>query len=606
MNASARRPRATLSRLAAWAIAACCATPVEAHAWDPSRTHVGITERAVAASPVHRQWMDASGGRQGWFTALRVDPDVLDPQTRRALVVAMRVAHPDVGAVAPGGPGACPNQPAPSETLQRCVDGDSWETSALGWLRVGLALAATDRTRLLHHFVDPTDRVSATWTANGRSAATWRRIARRAGGSLAARVGRTGFAGSTQSASGWLQSDADPFGPAALYAHQRAAALAPTAAERDRHRALAMVCAGVLLHVVQDLSLPAHARGDLAGTLVPLSDDRTDRGSPLGEYARLTFGRAMPIAIDINARASEVPAPASLRALLFGDAEREGLATFAGTRFLSDGSMPAPVQIDATLDPVAAAKQWLGTDGGGLSAVEREGAVLEPWPATSGYVRTTAGRALAAWTMDTNGVVRGYLDRRVLREQALRLLPAAVDATGDALSLVWPTWPTTAFDRAADHIEIDPDVALSNAEVFVVVEDAAGQRTVARRIALLPGRSRIRTITPAAIPEGAQVVLVLVGERHDGQHVVIEQALATVDVQLVGPPVDPTTGDPLAGVDPEARPAADPSVPSPADPAADAPADPPADPAAAPPVDPATAAPTPGTPEAKPDAAPAR
>jgi hypothetical protein len=561
------RIRTALARVAIAIAAVSAASPATTHAWDPSRTHVGITERAVASHPVHAQWMRASNGRLGWFTALRVDPQTLDPRMRRLLVAGMRVAHPDVGAVAPGGPGACPAQPAPSETLQRCVDGDAWETSALGWLRVGIALAAADRTRLLHHFVDRDDPGSATWTARGRSAVTWRRVARRAGGSLAASAGRTGFAGTTQSAGAWLQSDADPFGPAALYAHQRAASLAATQAERDRHRALALVCAGVLLHLVQDLSLPAHARGDLAGTLVPLSDDRSDRGSPLAEYARVTFGRTIPLAIELDARAAEVPAPANLRALLFGDDAHEGLATFAGSRFLSDGSMPMPMRLDPALDPAAAAARWLGPEGAGLAAEEREGAVLTPWPASSGYLRNAQGRALAAFGVDDDGVVRGYLDRRVLREQALQLLPAAVEATNDAMSLVWPAWPTTAFDRAADHIEIEPDVALAKAEVLVVVEDAQGRRTVARRVALLAERSRIRDVTPPAVPEGARVVLVLVGERHDGQRVVIEQALASVDAEVPAArraDAGPVATDPLA----EPAPAPDATSPTSTEPAA--------------------------------------
>jgi hypothetical protein len=520
---------------AAVILALTLAAPTTARAWDPSRTHVGITERAVVTSDVHRRWMEGSGQELGWFTPIRVDPSALDASTRRALVVAMRVAHADVGSIAAGGPGACPPQPAPSETLQRCVDGDVWETSALGWLRIGVALETADRTRLLHHFVDGSDPSKPTWRASGRRRSTWRRIERRAGGAAATRIGGAGFSGAAMSAIGWLHSDADPFGPAALFAHQRSAALAVTQAERDRHLALALVATGALLHVVQDLAVPAHARGDLLGTRVPLSGVYGDRGSPLAEYARITFGRTMPEPISLTTRTEAVPEPTSLRELILGGPAREGLVDLAGGRFLSDGSLPAPKVIDSALDGAAAATSWLGEGGAGLAPEERDGAVLAPWPAESGYLRTKSGRALAAWTADEDGLVRGYIDRRVLREHALVLLPAAVEASVDTLELLWPLWPEMRHDTAQNLVEVGNDPALRERELDVLVQDASGRRTLARRIALLDGWSRVRDITPAALPTGSHVVLVITGKRADGQRIAIERRLDAAPLPKGGP-----------------------------------------------------------------------
>ncbi len=542
------------------------ATP--ARAWDPSRTHVGISERAVATSDVHRRWMEGSGQALGWFSPVRVDPNALDAATRRALLVAMRVAHADVGSIAAGGPGACPPQPAPTETLQRCVDGDVWETSALGWLRIGIALESADRTRLLHHFVDGTDPSRTTWRASGRRTSTWRRIERRAGGAAATRIGGTGFSGSSMSAIGWLQSDADPFGPAALFAHQRAAALASTQAERERHLALALVATGALLHVVQDLAMPAHARGDLLGTRVPLSGVWGDRGSPLAEYARITFGRAMPTPLELTTRTEEVAAPTSMRELLLGGAAREGLVDFAAGRFLSDGSLPPAKVIDPALDGAAAAAAWLG-DGAGLTAAERDGAVLAPWPAESGYLRTKNGRALAAWTADVDGRVRGYIDRRVLREHALVLLPAAVQASVDTLELLWPLWPEMHHDASRNILELDADPALRERELAVLVQDPAGKRTLVRRVALLDGWSRVRDITPKVLPEGAHVVLAITGKRSDGQRVAIERRLDAEAMAVATPPAPTVTPEPEAepdAEDPEDAAEPEPATPEPAEP----------------------------------------
>jgi len=579
------------------AIALSIATAAPAHAWDPSRTHVGITERAVATSDVHRRWMEGSGQEFGWFSPIRLDPNALDPDTRRMLLVAMRLAHADVGSIAAGGPGACPPQPAPSETLQRCVDGDLWETSALGWLRIGIALESADRTRLLHHFVDATDPSATTWRAAGRRRSTWRRIERRAGGGAATRIGGAGFSGTAQSAIGWLQSDADPFGPAALFAHQRSAALASTPAERDRHLALALVATGALLHVVQDLAVPAHARGDLLGTRVPLSSVYGDRGSPLAEYARITFGRTMPAPLPLTTRNETVPPATSMRELLLGGTAREGLVELAATRFLSDGSLPAPKLIDTALDGAAAATAWLGEGGAGLDAQEREGAVLAPWPAESGYLRTRNGRALAAWTADEDGLVRGYIDRRVLREHALVLLPAAVQASVDTLELLWPLWPEMRHDAARNILELDADAALTGRELTVLVHTPDDRRNVVRRVALLEGSSRIRDITPAALPKGAHVVLVISGRRADGQQVLIERRLdaEATPTAVVGPP-----GTPPPAVEEDVE---DPDVDD-EDPEADAPAAE-SDPAEPGPAKPEPAKPEPAKPEpAKPAAPP--
>ncbi len=549
-------------RVRTWLVAAAVAmVPAQARAWDPARTHGGITDEAVRDGEVHARWMENTAARMGWFTALRVDPAQLDAATRRALVVAMRLAHADVGAVAPGGPGACPPQPAPSETLQRCVDGELWETTALGWLRLGLALEATPRARLLHHFASLEDPAAPRWRAHGRSRGTWRRMERQAGGSLAARVGRSGFAGEGPTALAWLADTDDPWAPAGLQAQLQQASLAATPAQREQAMALAMVATGALLHVIQDLSMPAFARGDLLGTRMPLSEDRRDRGSPLSEYARITFGRAMPQPLPSSGRE---PEPATdLRSLLLGDATGEGVIEFAAGHFLSDGSLPAPRRLDDGLTPAAAAAALLADLR--LDPAEVRDAELAPWPASTGYLRTKAGRALLAFRRDDDGTVHPYLDRRILREHALVLLPRAVQASIATLELLWPAWPRADWDRDADVYELEPLPAVANPELLVLVETADGRRSVARRVALLPGRSRIRDITPARMPEGAHVVLVLRGTRGDGLGVLLERRLdaharetaaPTEPVASDTPTTAPTTAPPRPSQDP-ARPSAD-------------------------------------------------
>jgi hypothetical protein len=116
------------------ALALALAVPQSAAAWDPSTTHLAITEGALVTSDLHARWMEGSGQRRGLFTPLRVDPKRLDPEERRAIELAFRVAHADSGALGLGGPGACPPLPAPAETVERCVEGDLGEMTALGWV----------------------------------------------------------------------------------------------------------------------------------------------------------------------------------------------------------------------------------------------------------------------------------------------------------------------------------------------------------------------------------------------------------------------------------------------------------------------------------------
>lgn len=542
----------------ALALALLLASSSTARAWDPSRTHVGITERAVAKSEVHSRWMEGSAKQRGWFTPLRIDPQRLRSEERRLLLLAMREAHADVGSIAGGGPGACPKLPAPIETRERCVDGDIWETTALGWVRIGIALEVAERDRLLHHFVDPDEPGKPRWKVRGEGRSRWRRVERRAGGPVASRVGRSGFAGQGTSAIGWLDDRDDPFAPPAMHDHLVRAALSTNAADRDRHFALGMVGLGALLHVVQDLGMPAHARGDLAGLLVPLSPEQGDRGSPLAETARVAFGRAgLPEPLALGGRPPDADAHASddLHALLLGDATHEGLVQRAAQRFLSDGSLPKARVIRDDVDAATAAMQLLGDDRAGLLPVEVEGAVLAPWPADSGYLRNGAGRALAAWSRDDDDLVRPYLDRHVLRQQALALLPAAVDASARVLDVVFPAWPEATWDAESDVLELDDVPSLRAGELTIVGERSDGTRTVLRRVRLLDGeRSRIRDVTPATLPKDATIVLVLQARRPDGMKVVIERRLDAA-VPTEPEPTEPAeTPPPATGTSPATLP----------------------------------------------------
>lgn len=506
------------------------ATPSrQARAWDPSTTHQGLLEAAVTRSALHLRWMDASELERGLFSELRVDPDRLEPAERRLLQLAMRNGHADAGAQPLGGPGACPRAEAPVETQLYCVSGDLWEHSALGWLRLGMVAEVTPSARHTHHFLNGEQPEATSWRDEELSATVLRaRQARSNGEPLSGVATRTNFDGDSPSAIAWLEDPDDLLAPATTFAHLEQASTATDAAEREHHLALALVGVGALLHVVQDLSVPAHARGDATAFFSQLSPAPGDRGLPLQEFVRVEYGRRDIPGIDRDpAPPTGLPLAATIRGHLFGDPDHRGVAELAGRHFFSESSLPAPAFLEDTLGPAEAAAALLGSEHG-LDPAEVEGAVLAPWPAGRGYLLSPTGRALAAFDTDLQGRIRPYLDETCYREQAAVLLPAAVDASRSLLDLIWPEWP--AMRAAGSEIQLELPADWRDAELLVFVEDPRGQRRAAGSHALTAGEApNALSLATGELAEGERVVLVLRATREQGPPIVLERLLSDMD-----------------------------------------------------------------------------
>ncbi|PRQ06357.1 hypothetical protein [Enhygromyxa salina] len=558
-----------------------------AAAWDPSTTHQGLLESAVTRSAVHLRWMDASELERGLFTSLRVDPDRLSKDQLRLLQLTMRGAPADIGARPLGGPGACPSADAPPDTQQFCVDQALWEQSALGWLRLGMLAEVTPSARHLHHFVDRAHPEAPRWRDDDLPAAVLRkRQARSNGEPVAGIVTGTNFSGQASSAVAWLEDPSDLLAPAQTYAHLAAASSASTQAERDHHLALGLLGVGALIHVMQDLSVPAHARGDATAFFAPLSPAVGDRGLPLQEFVRVEYGRtelpdllaqisrsSPPANSDVDpdepaasgggdpdddpdddsepddpdelddGDAPEAPAPAAepspgpgqppageplattLLGHMLGEGSYSGIANLAGRHFFSESSVPAPAYLDQTLSPTKAAATVLG-DQHWLDPAEVEGATLSPWPAERGYLLTSTGRPLAAFDTDLDGRIRPYLDETCYRDQAAQLLPAAADVTRSLLDLLWPAWPQ--MQHRGDRVVLSiPDWASAEVQVFVQADDGV-RRSIARH-ALEVGANNVVPLGAGELAAGERVVLVLTATRVDGPPIVIEQLTTSAE-----------------------------------------------------------------------------
>lgn len=524
-------------------LAACTAwsEPRAARAWDPVETHPAMVHRAALEADLHLRWMDGSGNALGLFTTLRLDPASLPAAVRRDIARAIDRAPAHVGLGARGGPGSCPRVARAGAAAAKCVEKEQWETTALGWLELGIVLEETPRARLLHHFVDRDEPRSETWSDPQVSAAEWRAAAREAGRPLAQSVNRSGGDGRAPSAVAWLRDPNDPWSVAATLEHLRRARIDPDPDVRARELVLGLLGTGALLHVVQDLAMPAHARGDLKSFRLPLSETPGDLGSPFQEFVRRTYGASrLPQAVSLRPRdAGEALNVASLDAVLWGTADQEGLVPFAAGRFFSETSVPAPQSLAHALSAEAAAERLLAESG--IAEEERRGAVLRPWPSTSGYLETAAGRPLAAFDTDAEGRVRLFLDRTIYRDQAAQLVPRAIQASTAVLDLLFPPFPSLEVDRAARRVSLDLSDLPGEADVAVWTEGADGRRTLQTRWRLPGGRPV--ELTDAPLPEGAFLLVLTQASAEGAPRVAVRSVAAPIEKAVGNVPAPGTLKD---------------------------------------------------------------
>jgi hypothetical protein len=136
----------------------------------------------------------------------------------------------------------------------------------------------------------------------------------------------------------WLLHPKNPLGVAGFRDQYVKAVSARTAGERSRHLAGALLAAGAILHVLEDMGSPSHARNDLAAHLDRLGPNPADVGSRFERVAALAFGRL------------GVPGPAKvigdrpLRAF-FTAADGSGLADRTARAWFSEGTLPRPLDL---------------------------------------------------------------------------------------------------------------------------------------------------------------------------------------------------------------------------------------------------------------------
>ena len=463
---------------AAVALAALAARP--AGAWEPGTTHAGLAEQAALGSDLQDHLAGIFGHRAGLF-----EPLTIPPADAPALFEAVRELDPTHG-YAPDARG---------------------ELRALGWLVAGAVLADTPARHAAHHFFDP---ASGSGLSESSLDSTGASLSRR----LWARVARAELIRSGMPATEWLSHPDNPMNLAGFLDQYGKAVSSRTPAERERHLAGALLAAGAIVHVVQDMASPAHARADLAAHARQIGPERTDVGSRFERIASLAYGR-----LGVPEPSREIPLRPELTDYITAD-DKTGLADVTARSYFSGSTMPRSIEVTRKLTP-----QELGRR---LEASARRPSPVPAAPLQLDRAASLEGATLAG---DDGVCLARYRheDRRLswsmpdacALEQIGKLLPEASAFGAGAVNWLFRGSPELTVDGGAVEVAAGT-VGVKTATVTLLWDDGRGVRT---KLATAEGASAAagETLGRFDAPSGrdARAVIALVrGTDEHGQPLV--------------------------------------------------------------------------------------
>ncbi|MCG8424064.1 MAG: hypothetical protein MJE77_39735 [Proteobacteria bacterium] len=409
------------------------AMPSSGSAWE-ANTHAGLTEQAALQSALHTRLHSQFGLDQGLFQGL-----IVAPADAPELLVSLRAFNPTHG----------------------YVPDSRGRLTALGWLAAGSVLADSPPGHAAHHFFDPT-------TGKGLSDATVRGLAQRLHHSLYTRLAGASITRSGMPAIEWVTHPDNPMNLAGFFGQYTSAVTARTPAERQRNVAGALVAAGALLHVLQDMGSPSHVRDDLAAHLDVVGNDTRDTGSRFERVAAVAYGR-----LGVPAAPTIVTRP-SLRAF-FTAGDRGGLADRTAVRWFSSHTLPRSIRI---------------RPGAGSSAIGQilSGNLARPLPAPSTRLdMRSAQEQRGARLLDNQGVcvadyqlrrntLSWYIEDDCMAEQVAVILPEVTGYSAGLLDFLFRA--TIALERKGKQIHASSTGADLGAGTFEVFwDDETGNRT---------------------------------------------------------------------------------------------------------------------------------
>jgi hypothetical protein len=276
---------------------------------------------------------------------------------------------------------------------------------------------------------------------------------------------------------------------------------ARTAGERARHLAGALLAAGAMLHVLEDMGSPSHVRNDLAAHLERLGSDGGDLGSRFERVAALAYGR-------LGVPGASKPIGERPLREFFTAKDGSGLADRTAASWFSAHTLPRPINLGG--DPRAALTSGL------RSSLRR------PSPAPS-----AARLAMAVSRAGEDGLELGdsrgvclaryrvvdhrlswFIDDACALEQAAAILPVVTSYAAGMLDSLFRGGLTLESEGGQIVVRTGA-VDLGRGVLTVYWDDSRGVRTQLRRVIVQrTAGGQVVTSLPG-VPAGARRVSAL-------------------------------------------------------------------------------------------------
>jgi hypothetical protein len=486
--ADARRDRshAVKRSLAVIALALAAGT---AHAWEDATTHAGLTEAAALGSHLHAK-LRALGFDRGLY-----EPLTIPPEDASTLVLALR-QFPPTGGFVPDARG---------------------RQYALAWLVGGSVIA--DGPFAQHHFFDP--QTGRGWSAPARGAAyavldwmaRWQIFASQDAWEMARDQVAGGVLPDTgQPAPDWVASPANPLGVQGFLDQYAKAIRGATPGERSRAMAGALVAAGAIVHVLEDMGSPSHVRGDERAHVERVGEGMADLGSRFEAIAAAAYGRVgVPGPTRVVTRAT-------LRAF-FTSKDGDGLADETAARWFSANTLPGTIRIGTggrtVSPPLVKPRPVPPTRLNLMAASQPQGTSLTD----------EHGVCLARYRVE-RGVLTFWLDDDCMLAEVDTILPEVSSYASGAIDFLFRGELDVGV--SGGRVEARAKGALGAGQLELLAEDARGVRTPVAAKAISTAADGA-AMGDAQLPDGTKrAVALYTGVDGAGEPIV---AVGVVDVK---------------------------------------------------------------------------
>ena len=443
-----------------------------AHAWEAASTHAGLTETAAASSHLHAR-LRALGWDRGLY-----EPLIVPPEDASALIAVLH-QYPPTGGFVPDARG---------------------RQFALAWLVAGSVIA--DGPFAANHFFDPQS--GAGWSGPSRDAmfdvlswmSRWQVFAAQDSWTrLRANVSGDPLPDQGVPAPAWIVAKDNPLGVTGFLDQYAKAVRSATPGERSRAMAGALVAAGAILHVLEDLGSPSHVRGDTQAHLARAGDSDSDRGSRFERIAALAYGR-----IGVPGP-SRVVSRTSLMAFFTSHSAggEPGLAEDTADHWFSPNTLPAPTRIGTggrNVQPtLARPRPALPLRMNLMAASQPDGTTLSD----------ADGVCLARYRVD-RGILTFWQDDDCMLAEVDAILPEVSSYATGALDFLFRGELAVAIENG--HAVAKAKGALGAGTLELLAEDGRGVRTSIKKLTVASGADGA-TLGDADLPDGARRAVAL-------------------------------------------------------------------------------------------------